>query len=235
MCIITDTLFLGKRRHRRLWLKATGILSYFKCSLKYSFQKNVLSKTFAYLDRSQCGFNSICHKYTSPPLGLKTLLLHQPHFSAVNNQVTYWMDSLSSVFQGIHVWNWLAVHKGLVEKSTIGVIKGNSSFMFTAVSAALNVIVDNAKQRPVWEKRWDFHPEAFYLAHHSVTPYWARQVFKCRTEKDPDSHLPSLQQAMCNNIRSQSLHTLLSSLSHSGSGQWQDRATLLVSKWICPP
>lgn len=148
-------------------------------------------------------------------------------------------------------WNKkiLAVYKGQGEKkknTRIVVLKGNSSYMFAAVSAVLNMIVDNAIPRPVWEKLWDFHPEAFYPAHHSVTPHWGLQAFSCRTERDPNSHLPGLQQASCAKQIRQNAYTLVDFLfrlshtplllpfTHSGIGQWQDKVSLLVSKRLCP-
>ncbi len=50
------------------------------------------------------------------------------------------------------------------------------------------------KQRPVLEEQCNFYPEAFNLAHPSVTHYWGLQAFRCSTGKDPDCHLPRLHE-----------------------------------------
>lgn len=122
------------------------------------------------------------------------------------------------------------------KKTGIGVIKGNSSFMFAAVSAVLNVMVDNAIQRAVFRGSGEISTlRRFYLPHHSVTPRRALQPFRCRTEKDPNSHLPGLRQEQCaHNKSDEHAQGNTPLLPFSGSGQRQDRVCLLASKWLCP-
>lgn len=145
----------------------------------------------------------------------------------------------------------------LCKNRGVGAIKGYGSFILAALSVLLIVIADNAIQR-FWDRQWDFHPEPFILD----TTVWplpsptgpcrlsdaepkktltlicsdcSDQYTHTHTHTDGRARAHKIRQIythlhkMCKNKK----HTLPLLSLHRGSGQWQDRVSLLVSKLLC--
>lgn len=153
---------MARRRWGRLWLKHLWFQGYFYCSLQFRFQRNFLSKTLLIstdlrLVLTRSATIILLHFLA---LKIKNLAFARTQFIP---QLIGWFDHLANLlnrFPELSTWGnkclkfncstWVQVEKR--KHRSIGVIKGNCSFLFIAVSAILTAIVENAIQRPVWEK-----------------------------------------------------------------------------------
>lgn len=105
-----------------------------------------------------------------------------------------------------------------------------SSFLFASFSLVLNLLVDYPTQRTIWEQKQAFL-ERFILPTAvqppATEPCWQSDVEQRKTWTliFPNNKTRCIQQ----------IRQIYTPFTHSDSGQWQDRVSLLASKWPCTP